>query len=83
MRWNHALWSRMQLQSTSDQQNLHLYASIAVSAPTAVTPEQGAVCAYPQPEDSLDEVAFTMANALLGRIHLSGRVPELGPEARA
>jgi alpha-galactosidase len=83
MRWDHALLSRLQLQSTSDQQNLHLYAPIAASAPTAVTPEQGAVWAYPQPEDSLDEVAFTMASALLGRIHLSGRLPELGPEARA
>ncbi|MEU8890524.1 glycoside hydrolase family 36 protein [Streptomyces sp. NPDC048442] len=83
MRWDDALLSRMQLQSTSDQQNLHHYAPIAASAPTAVTPEQGAVWAYPQPEDSLDEVAFTMANALLGRIHLSGRLPELAPEARA
>lgn len=82
MRWDHALLSRLQLQSTSDQQNLHHYAPIAASAPTAVTPEQGAVWAYPQPEDSLDEVAFTMASALLGRIHLSGGLPELGPEAR-
>ncbi|WP_055525819.1 alpha-galactosidase [Streptomyces graminilatus] len=83
MRWDDAMLSRLHLQSTSDQQNLQLYAPIAASAPTAVTPEQGAVWAYPQPEDSLDEVAFTMANALLGRIHLSGRIPELGPEARA
>ncbi|KUN74473.1 alpha-galactosidase [Streptomyces canus] len=83
MRWDYALLSRLQLQSTSDQQNLQLYAPIAASAPTAVTPEQGAVWAYPQPEDSLDEVAFTMANALLGRIHLSGLLPDLPPEARA
>ncbi|AXE90648.1 alpha-galactosidase [Streptomyces sp. Go-475] len=83
MRWDHALLSRLQLQSTSDQQNLQLYAPIAASAPTAVTPEQGAVWAYPQPEDSLDEVAFTMASGLLGRIHLSGHLPQLGPEARA
>ncbi|MFE0257942.1 alpha-galactosidase [Streptomyces sp. NPDC059010] len=83
MRLDHALLSRLQLQSTSDQQNLHRYAPIAASAPTAVTPEQGAVWAYPQPEDSLDEVAFTMASALLGRVHLSGRLLELGPEARA
>jgi hypothetical protein len=40
MRWDYALLSRLQLQSTSDQQNLHLYAPIAASAPTAVTPEQ-------------------------------------------
>ncbi|MEU3935685.1 alpha-galactosidase [Streptomyces sp. NPDC029044] len=83
MRWDYALLSRLQLQSTSDQQNLQLYAPIAASAPTAVTPEQGAVWAYPLPRDSPDEVAFTMANALLGRIHLSGLLPGLRPEALA
>lgn len=83
MRWDYALLSRLQLQSTSDQQNLQLYAPIAASAPTAVTPEQGAVWAYPLPGDSSDEVAFTMANALLGRIHLSGRLPDLPPESLA
>ncbi|MER6069658.1 hypothetical protein ABT187_12555 [Streptomyces sp. NPDC001817] len=50
-------------------------------ATPAVTPEQGAVWAYPLPEDSPDEVALTMANALLGRIHLSGRLTELPAEA--
>ncbi|MFF1542601.1 glycoside hydrolase family 36 protein [Streptomyces sp. NPDC058291] len=83
MRMDYALLSRLQLQSTSDQQNLQRYAPIAASAPTAVTPEQGAVWAYPLPQDSPDEVAFTMANALLGRIHLSGPLSELGPGARA
>ncbi|MFE0458833.1 alpha-galactosidase [Kitasatospora sp. NPDC058965] len=83
MRMDQALLSRLQLQSTSDQQDLLLYAPIAAAAPTAVTPEQGAVWAYPQPADSLDEVAFTMANALLGRIHLSGRLAELSPAASA
>ncbi|PBC70362.1 alpha-galactosidase [Streptomyces sp. TLI_235] len=82
MRMDYALLSRLQLQSTSDQQDLLRYAPIAAAAPTAVTPEQGAVWAYPLPEDSLDEVAFTMASALLGRIHLSGRLTELSPEAR-
>ncbi|MFF4119088.1 alpha-galactosidase [Streptomyces sp. NPDC001714] len=83
MRADHALLSRMQLLSTSDQQNLLLYAPIAAAAPTAVTPEQGAVWAYPQPEDTLEEVAFTLVSALLGRIHLSGPLAGLGPEARA
>ncbi|WP_235583095.1 alpha-galactosidase, partial [Kitasatospora sp. Root107] len=83
MRTDHAMLSRLQLLSTSDQQDLLLYAPIAASAPTTVTPEQGAVWSYPQPEDSLDEVAFTMANALLGRIHLSGKLTELRPEERA
>ncbi|MER7581167.1 alpha-galactosidase [Kitasatospora sp. NPDC097691] len=82
MRTDHALLSRLQLQSTSDQQDLLLYPPIAAAAPTAVTPEQGAVWAYPQPGDTLDEVALTMANALLGRVHLSGRLTELEPEAR-
>jgi len=83
MRIDHALLSRMQLQSTSDQQNLDRYAPIAAAAPTAMTPEQAAVWAYPQPEDTLDEVAFTMASALLGRVHLSGKIADLGPEASA
>jgi alpha-galactosidase len=83
MRWDDAMLSRLHLQSTSDQQDLRRYAPIAASAPTAVPPEQGAGWAYPQPEDSPDEIAFTMASALLGRVHLSGRLPELGPEARA
>ncbi len=47
-----------------------------------MTPEQGAVWAYPQAGDTLDEVAFTMAGALLGRIHLSGGLTELEPAAR-
>jgi alpha-galactosidase len=83
MRADHALLSRMQLLSTSDQQNLLLYAPIAAAAPTAVTPEQGAVWAYPQPDDTPDEVAFALVSALLGRIHLSGQPAGLGPEARA
>ena len=82
MRWDYALLSRLQLQSTSDQQNLQLYAPIAASAPTAVTPEQGAVWSYPLPTDSPDEVAFTMVNALLGRVHLSGLLPDLPAESR-
>ena len=38
------------LQSTSDQQDPVKYAAIAAAAPTAVTPEQSATWAYPQPE---------------------------------
>ncbi|MFF2145676.1 hypothetical protein [Kitasatospora sp. NPDC058190] len=83
MRMDHALLSRLQLQSTSDQQDLLLYPPIAAAAPTAVTPEQGAVWAYPQSGDTPDEVALTVANALLGRIHLSGRITELGPHERS
>ncbi|MFI6488877.1 glycoside hydrolase family 36 protein [Streptomyces sp. NPDC050564] len=82
MRADHALLSRLPVHSASDQQNLDLHAPIAAAAPTAVTPEQCAVWAYPQPDDYPDEVAFTMANALLGRIHLSSNLPELADAAR-
>ncbi|MGW5663530.1 hypothetical protein ACWEWG_26100 [Streptomyces sp. NPDC003758] len=62
----------VQLQSTSDQQDPLRYPPIAAAAATAVTPEQAAVWAYPQPHFGLDEIAFTMTTAMLGRVHLSG-----------
>jgi alpha-galactosidase len=68
-----------QLQSTSDQQDPLRYPPIAAAAPAAVPPEQGAVWAYPQPEYTDDEIDFTLAGALLGRIHLSGRLDRMTP----
>jgi len=79
MRADHALLARLQLQSTSDQQDLLRYAAIAAAAPATVPPEQGAVWAYPQPEFSDAEIAFTLCNALLGRIHLSGHLDRMSP----
>ncbi|MBK3562737.1 glycoside hydrolase family 36 protein [Streptomyces sp. MBT62] len=72
LRMDYAQLAVAQIQSTSDQQDPLRYPPIAASAATAATPEQAAVWAYPQPEQSLDEVAFTLTGALLGRIHLSG-----------
>ncbi|MDX3224457.1 alpha-galactosidase [Streptomyces sp. ME19-01-6] len=75
-------WSSLavtQLQSTSDQQDLLRYPPIAASAPTAVPPEQGAVWAYPQPAFTDDEIDFTLAGALLGRVHLSGHLDRMSP----
>ncbi|MGW0710850.1 alpha-galactosidase [Streptomyces sp. NPDC002643] len=72
LRMDYAQLAVAQLQSTSDQQDLLRYPPIAAAAPTAVTPEQAAVWAYPQPGHTADEIAFTLAGALLGRIHLSG-----------
>jgi alpha-galactosidase len=48
-----------------------------------VAPEQSASWAYPQPEYSDELNAFTLVNALLGRIHLSGRVDLLNEHQRA
>jgi len=73
-RTDRALLSRLPIQSLTDQQDHRLMPPIAAAAPLAVPPEQGAVWAYPQPEFSAAENAFTMAGALLGRIHLSGRI---------
>ena len=83
MRTDYALLSRLQLQSTSDQQDYIRYPPIAAAAPAAIAPEQGAVWAYPQPEFTDDEIAFTMASAMLGRIHLSGHLDRMSSGQRA
>jgi len=82
MRTDYALLSRMQLQSTSDQQEYLRYPPIAAAAPAAIAPEQAAVWAYPQPEFTAGEIAFTMVNALLGRVHLSGYLNRMSEPQR-
>lgn len=83
LRTDYALLSRMQLQSTSDQQDYLRLPPIAAAAPAAIAPEQAAVWAYPQPAFTEDEIAFTMAGAMLGRIHLSGHLDRMSPGQRA
>ena len=83
MRMDYALLSRLQLQSTSDQQDYLRFAPIAAAAPAAVTPEQTANWAYPQPEFTDDEIAFTLVGALLGRVHLSGHLDRMSPKQHA
>jgi alpha-galactosidase len=80
MRSDYALLSRLQLQSTSDQQDYLRYPSIAAAAPVAIAPEQAAVWAYPQPAWSDDEIVFTLCSALLGRVHLSGHIDRMTRE---
>lgn len=77
LRMDYAMLSRVQLQSTSDQQDYLRYAAIAAAAPVAVAPEQAAVWAYPQPSFTDDEISFAMCSALLGRIHLSGHIDQM------
>jgi alpha-galactosidase len=69
-----------QLQSTSDQQDPLRYPPITAAAATAATPEQAAVWAYPQPDQTFDEIAFTLTGPLLGRIHLSGFINLMNDE---
>jgi alpha-galactosidase len=82
MRTDYALLARMQLQSTSDQQEFLRYPPIAAAAPAAIAPEQAAMWAYPQPDFSDDEIAFTMASAMLGRVHLSGHIDRMSGQQR-
>ncbi|KAF2014205.1 glycoside hydrolase family 36 protein [Aaosphaeria arxii CBS 175.79] len=73
-RMDYAMLAVHPLQSTSDQEDPVMYASIAAAVFTAVTPEQSATWAYPQKEWSDEINALTVVNSLLGRIHLSGRL---------
>ncbi|RDW68761.1 putative Melibiase subfamily [Aspergillus mulundensis] len=73
-RMDYAMLSTHPLQSTSDQQDPDKYAAISAALPSAVTPEQGAVWVYPQAEWDDEVNAFTVVNALLARVHLSGRL---------
>lgn len=83
MRADYAMLSRLQLQSTSDQQDYLRYAPVAASAPAAIAPEQAAVWAYPQPGFTDDEIGFTLCSALLGRVHLSGHLDQMSPAQRS
>jgi alpha-galactosidase len=80
MRVDYALLSRLQLQSTSDQQAFLRYPPITAAAPVAVAPEQAATWAYPQPSFTDQEIAFAVCGALLGRIHLSGHLDQMSDE---
>lgn len=75
-RTDHAILSRLPIHSVTDQQAFRLLPAIAAAAPTAVTPEQGAIWAYPLPGQSDAELGMVMVSAMLGRVHLSGR-PDL------
>jgi len=83
MRTDYAMLSRLQLHSTSDQQDFLRYPPIAAAAPAAVTPEQAANWAYPQPDFTDDEIVFTLCTSLLGRLYLSGHLDKMTPSQRS
>jgi alpha-galactosidase len=82
MRADYAMLARMQIQSTSDQQDHRRYPPIAVAAPLSIVPEQAASWAYPQPEMSDEEIAHTLCTGLLGRLYLSGHLDKMRPAQR-
>lgn len=83
LRMDYAMLARYPLQSTSDQEDYIYTASIAANAPTAVTPEQAGVWSYPLADSTAEQTAFNMVNALLMRIHQSGRPDIITPECFA
>ncbi len=83
MRADQAMLSRLHLQSTSDQQDPVLSASIAAAAPAAMLPEQAGNWAYPAPEMSDELFTLSLVNGVLGRMYLSGHLPRMSAEQRA
>jgi alpha-galactosidase len=82
MRADAAVLSRLHLQSTSDQQDPVLYASIAAAAPAAMLPEQAGNWAYPAPSMSDDLFTLSLVNGVLGRMYLSGYLNEMSGAQR-
>jgi alpha-galactosidase len=72
MRSDFAMLGTLQLQSTSDQQDVLLYPAIAVGALAHVLPEQAGNWAYPQPTMSDEEIVFALCAGLAGRLYLAG-----------
>ncbi len=83
MRADFGMLTRMQMQSTSDQQDFLKYPPIAAAAPASFLPEQAASWAYPQPEMTEEEVAFCLATGLLGRLYVSGYLSHMDETRRA
>lgn len=83
MRMDYASLSHHSIQSTSDQTDYRLNGIIAAASASAVTPEQAAVWSYPPKEAGGEETIFNMVNALLLRIHQSGRIHEIAPRSLA
>jgi hypothetical protein len=82
MRMDFAMLSRLQLQSTSDQQDPQTYAPIAAAAPLMMLPEQAANWAYPQPSMTDEESAFALCTGILGRFYLSGYLDKMSMPQR-
>ncbi|MFE5336103.1 alpha-galactosidase [Isoptericola sp. NPDC056573] len=83
MRADNGLLSRLELQSTTDQQEPLRYPPVAAGALVAVLPEQAGNWAYPQPSMSDAEIVFTMVTGLSGRLYLSGQLDGMDEAQRA
>jgi alpha-galactosidase len=82
-RADYAMLSRLQLQSMTDQENYLKLPAILVGASAAVLPEQLAIWSYPLANADADQASFNMVTAMMCRIHQSGRLDSLSPQAYA
>jgi alpha-galactosidase len=80
MRSDFAMLSRLQLQSTSDQQDPLLYPAIAVGALVHLLPEQAGNWAYPQASMTDEMISFTMCTGMAGRLYLAGLLDLMNEE---
>jgi len=71
------------LQSMTDQEDYLKLPAILVGASAAVLPEQLAIWSYPLANADPDQASFNMVTAMMCRIHQSGRLDSLSPEASA
>jgi alpha-galactosidase len=82
-RMDYAMLSRLQIQSMTDQENYLKLPAILVGASAAVLPEQLAIWSYPLANADADQGSFNMVTAMMCRIHQSGNLDSLSPEAAA
>ncbi len=82
-RMDYAMLSRLHLQSMTDQENYLKLPAILVGASAAVLPEQLAVWSYPLTNSDADQASFNMVTAMMCRIHQSGHLDSLSPQAQA
>lgn len=80
-RMDYAQLSRFQIQSVTDQEDYLKLPAIVTGASPAVLPEQLAVWSYPLASSDPDQASFNLVTAMMGRIHQSGRLDALSPDA--
>lgn len=71
------------VQSVTDQQDYRATPPIAAAAPLALPPEQTGVWACVDGTMDREQLTFSLVTALLGRVHLTGRVDTLDADQRA
>jgi alpha-galactosidase len=80
---DYAMLSLLQLQSMTDQEDYLKLPAILVGASAAVLPEQLAIWSYPLQNADADQASFNMVTSMMCRIHQSGRLDSLSPQASA